>query len=205
MGRRLFVFISAVSLVLCLSGIGLWHRSSRHFDAVGIGWGGLAASAVSDDTSVTLNFLRLRGTAFSALDRPKVASLSVCHDENRLDFFEQLLSDFEDRLGDLDGVLTRMPGANSAFAFHSHDGYYTGLRSLAPGELSIPDYHWWQVAVPQWFLSVIAVFFPIGWVIVWRRRLIAGKQTRCGRCNYDLRAMPSRCPECGAVPIAAKA
>jgi hypothetical protein len=57
------------------------------------------------------------------------------------------------------------------------------------------------LAVPHWLLFLAAATLPcVGVLRRWRgrvrlRRLAAGQ---CGRCGYDLRASPGRCPECGS-------
>jgi hypothetical protein len=63
----------------------------------------------------------------------------------------------------------------------------------------------WLWKLPTWKLGALALSWP-AWCIVRRaqmhlkhfrsRRLASG---RCPHCNYDLRATPDRCPECGAV------
>lgn len=79
------------------------------------------------------------------------------------------------------------PGASRAFGFgyaHFH------------GRWSRADLR--EVVVPLWALVVGALVLPLWWLRRrQRRRPAAGL---CARCGYNLRATPSRCPECGMVP-----
>lgn len=61
-----------------------------------------------------------------------------------------------------------------------------------------------KLGIPIWSLVILFSIWPMLTTIRWwrtRRRLWTG---RCLACGYDLRATPDRCPECGAVPEAAK-
>jgi hypothetical protein len=55
------------------------------------------------------------------------------------------------------------------------------------------------LAIPYWFPLVILAVVPV--YRFWRRgvhaRLIA--RGLCPHCGYDMRAMPTRCPECGSM------
>ena len=61
-----------------------------------------------------------------------------------------------------------------------------------------------RIIFPHWFLALFFAILPtfcLGAVLRARHHSRAG---RCAACDYDLRATPQRCPECGATPASAR-
>ena len=57
----------------------------------------------------------------------------------------------------------------------------------------------YSLGVPLWLVA--ALLFWLAWTL--RRRLVRQPDGRCANCGYDLRATPTRCPECGTPAAAA--
>jgi len=59
---------------------------------------------------------------------------------------------------------------------------------------------YWIIVARYGSLALLTAVLPAIWIfrVAWRRSRL--EQTLCQVCNYDIRATPDRCPECGAVP-----
>jgi hypothetical protein len=58
----------------------------------------------------------------------------------------------------------------------------------------------WLALVPYWFVLGSLAALPLAWIASFARRRRRIAANLCAECGYDLRASPSRCPECGTVP-----
>ncbi len=59
---------------------------------------------------------------------------------------------------------------------------------------------YWEAQFPMWPLIALTYLPSACWLLpIWRRKLQRRRERAglCGRCGYDLRATPTRCPECG--------
>jgi hypothetical protein len=60
------------------------------------------------------------------------------------------------------------------------------------------DGHAVRVVLPYWFITLATSITPAFWLWRWRKRRSLKRVGACKTCGYDLRASPTRCPECGS-------
>jgi hypothetical protein len=57
---------------------------------------------------------------------------------------------------------------------------------------------WWgRYHVPCWSVAVAGSVLSAGWAVCQMKSRLRSRSGLCPTCNYDLRATPERCPECG--------
>jgi hypothetical protein len=82
----------------------------------------------------------------------------------------------------------------------SRDEFHLYIYSRQ-GEISIGEGHSsWRWDIAYWKLCILLLVAPVRWV---QRIMPVAARFRAGHCavcGYDLRATPTRCPECGTVP-----
>jgi hypothetical protein len=80
---------------------------------------------------------------------------------------------------------------------------FTNRQPLGSGALGFrwdfdPIEDEYGIGIPLWLTTPLLLW--LSWAL-WKRRR-AAPIGLCPRCNYDLRATPERCPECGTVTAA---
>ena len=170
--RRLFTLCAALSLLLCVAVGVLWVRSYWVADVVSVA-GGPPPPAFSSEWYVRSN------TGF------------LCFARNDNSSF---------------GFDTRPLGWTSHSPFPDFNRPVAQLRkpSFVLGPLSVggtasPTMRHAAVKFPHWLPAALTAAAPLLWLRRYgrdRRRVTLGL---CPTCGYDLRASPTRCPECGAA------
>jgi hypothetical protein len=72
-----------------------------------------------------------------------------------------------------------------------------GVQCIASGGKSSPNFKAFSIPFLHLFILSLA---PVCLFLRYRRTLSIPGAQPCPVCNYDLRATPERCPECGATP-----
>jgi hypothetical protein len=183
--RRLFRFLSVLSLVLCVATCVLWVRSYWVADTLRyngrVREGRLVDGAVGSDNG-TLSVYR--GALYIRLE------LSAEYDHK---FYDELNPELIRGLS-IESAKPSDPGPVARLVrvvFRSEHAPLSGgyvVRVTA-----------YVLELPHWVLALVFALPPI--VSAVQRSRAGRKRSRglCPQCGYDLRASPDRCPECGAA------
>lgn len=196
---RLLTFLSALSLLLCVASALLWVRSHIINDTF---WWGRVSHNPDGQDSVML-YIRCDWGGFCVARTgghyPK--EFLDAHPNNRSPEgpFRGRRSWSASAVYPYQG---RRAGAPVAFRVAGFE-LTTGLR---PNSKDPFRRHTAAMVVPIWALTVLTALPPaVSLVRRLRRRPLPAGTRPCPRCNYDLRATPDRCPECGTPAGSKKA
>jgi len=172
MRRRLFNFVTAVSLAVCVAALSLWIRG-----AVGPvryerrAWDASALTFQNDSVSLYGGVVRV-GVIHQQLNAPPSSS-----------------------------VLARIirPSPWTRFAPPATAAVNSRVKNDFLLYRFGSDGRQWALKFRLWPVAVLAAVMPGVWVGRKIRTARRGRMGHCLSCGYDLRATPDRCPECGAV------
>jgi len=183
MRRRTLNVLTAVCLLLAAAAVGSWIRSTTHVSGI---------ARVSDHVQWSLAAERGRLIVWR--------SRHSRHLESRPEpapphwwSWEQPAN--AEGASNLDMTDASVRGSESRW-WVVRSG--SGILSLGNGVIL----DWW--ILPHWTAVTALLLLPTGRLVFVVRRALAAHRRRetgrCPTCGYDLRAIPARCPECGAVP-----
>jgi hypothetical protein len=203
-GHYILNGLTWLSLLFCIGTVVLWVRSYQRTDA--LVWLGHNAGQRLEE-----------GQPF------RVRWVVLCSARGQFGFFQSTLAMSGEGAG---GVGRRMAASFQRtrengwhYERENADGYLSTMMSyesdggfklgdsrrrspLMPNLTSVSEEHY--LAIPCWLALLAGALFPAIPAIYPRLRR-RPRPGFCPRCNYDLRATPERCPECGAVPTKVKA
>lgn len=196
--RWLFNGLAALSLLLCLATLVLWVWSYWRF----VDFGSITASR--DSTAYTQHLIRLGSNdgryLFTWRDvirlwsNPWTAQTNASWDAMNGRYFTQ------EQPFDLFKKFPKQPGERSweiAFAGCHFTRLIQDYVNLQPA----PAMKGMIIIVPHAYACAAFAILPMIAISKWRRQRRAGQLGLCPTCGYDLRATPTRCPECGKIVL----
>jgi 4-amino-4-deoxy-L-arabinose transferase-like glycosyltransferase len=198
--RRVLNMAAALSLLLCILLSIMWGLTYRGMNR--LGWErnpppfsgqarhSVVVDAMANRSSLLITIASWQSDPASASNR--MGNSGDTADRSRL-FWERTDGHY---------VLTLYPQYNANYLYYNLG---RGLVRTTTGKG-----HGWVLRAGAPFLGIIPLLLVLPGLWIGRRltaQIRARRRARegcCPICNYDLRATPERCPECGGVPVAAK-
>jgi hypothetical protein len=185
LARRLFNVLAVLSLLLCVTWCALWARSYFYFEEVRYGRVPLSISANSQQgRCMVRSTAQWPGLSYGLATQHK--ALSAADRDWGSDYF---LRECSVRLGSFGYGRVGMPV-----------GRVPSRRTLPPAVGTLTTFS--IVVAPHWSLALATAVLPALSLFRWHRSRNRHRAGLCPSCDYDLRASPGRCPECGATPAA---
>lgn len=185
MRRHKLAILSAVSLLLCV-GIGLlWSRSHQHADHVTF----TRIRNVGDTHQISYFALESRHGGLAAKLDTEIYQLAYITDAERARPVNVWRAQRGERgPSDYPQAFSRSAPKWGGFSYQWTTNPATVARDLI---------------VPAWFAMALTAVLPLIWLARAERRSRRDARRRAGlcvTCGFDLRATPTRCPECGTIP-----
>jgi hypothetical protein len=189
--RRLWLFFSALSLLLCVATIKLWLRSYGTQDQF---WWGRVTQGPEGQDDVSLYMGCDRGGLYIARWGSRFPQDLLKAHPNNL----RPAGPYRGRRSrDSSGIYPyqgRRTGAPVAFRVAGFE-VTTGLR---PSPRDPFRRHTLALVVPLWAVTLLTALASMPFLVrLLRRHTPPTGAQPCPHCGYDLRATPDRCPECG--------
>jgi hypothetical protein len=204
--RCAFNVAAALSLILCLATAALWVRSYWRLDAISratVEGGPGADSEAGGPTSVFTGFESERGglllyrsrQSIHRLDPPDYGKFRAEQEPHGWRHRTMPPDRYPDTEGIDDDPIVNVRFAGFLVLYERFDVVSDVQGRLVNGRVADLT-----VILPHWFLLMTLLVVPTTWWLRFHRQTMRRARGHCGRCGYDLRATPGRCPECGAVP-----
>jgi hypothetical protein len=192
----MFNILAAVSLLLCVAIATLWVSSFWFYPEVSI-----QHEFWADDQHWIIKdgFLRFRRNVSDvgwAVTREDFTAAGTSQRVGGLDKFHRehsRSSEFRWALFSISPTQLEKIGPDKTLRFRS-DQTTTSYR----GQTN--TFSQWQFPLVLPAAVALSLTMPLIWLKRYQRRRRRHLSGHCVVCNYDLRATPDRCPECGTVP-----
>jgi hypothetical protein len=178
LARRLFTIISALSLVLFITTVGMGARSYWYTDQA--------------------SWYAVRLGADDGPDDDIVWDVSIISSDGTVEFNVSRWSGFG-WPGDMTepGMWWEITSSQEVSPVDGHGFYYDGSKLFdETGSMPVRGL---GLQTPYWCPAVGSAVLPMAWIALRSRRRHGLRGGCCPICGYDLRASPERCPECGTA------